>query len=139
MADQFLKKWAGLPKCATNAILHLDTALHIKKISTLYKESHATTHCSTRLKGDTGVNLALDNRLARESQFVRKQSVTVQSEQIYQRALGRNTVQGEIPGLTPENIQLEQNENSSINPIDYGTERKINKKWSFFGRVCLIF
>ena len=122
MVDQYLKKWAGLPRCATNAILHLNTALHIKKISTLYKEAHATTHSSTRLKGDTGVNLALDNRLARESQFVRKQSVTVQSEQIYQRALGRNTVQGEIPGCTPENVQLGQDQDATINPIDHGTE-----------------
>ena len=104
-----MKKWAGLPKCATNTILHLNTALDIKKISTLYKEVHATSHCSTRLKGDMGVNLAIDNRLARESQLIRKQSITVQSEQIYQRALGRNTVQGEIPGCTPENEHLGQN------------------------------
>ena len=31
--------WAGLPKCATTAIIHLNTALDIKNISTLYKES----------------------------------------------------------------------------------------------------
>ena len=83
MVDQFLKKWAGLPKCATNTILHLNTALDIKKISTLYKEVHATSHCSTRLKGDRGVNLAIDNRLTRESNLVRKKSITVQSEHIY--------------------------------------------------------
>ena len=122
MVDQFLKKWAGLPRCATNAILHIDTALHIKKISTLYKETHATTHCSTRLKGDTIVNLTLDNRLVRESQYTRKQSITVQSEHIYQRALGRNTVQGEIPGLTPENVQLGQSFNDSVNPIEPGAQ-----------------
>ena len=122
MVDQYLKRWAGLPKCATNAILHLDTALHIKNISSLYKETHAITHCSTRLKGDTGVNLALDNRLARESQFTRKQSVTVQSEHIYHRARGRNTVQDEIPGCTPENVQLGPSQDSSINPIDDGAD-----------------
>ena len=94
MADQYLKKWAGLPRCATNAILHLDTAMDIKKISTLYLEAHATTHSSTRLKGDSSVNLAIENRLARESLFVRKQSVTVQSERIYKTALSRNTVYG---------------------------------------------
>ena len=46
MSDQYLKKWAGLPKCATNTILHLNTALNIKKISTLYKETHFVTHCN---------------------------------------------------------------------------------------------
>ena len=122
MADQYLKKWAGLPKCATNAILHLNTALDIQKISTLYKEVHATSHCSTRLKGDRGVNLAIDNRLVRESQLVRKQSITVQSEEIYQRAFGRNTVQGEIPGCTPENKQGGQSLNNSLNPISDGTQ-----------------
>ena len=65
-ADQYLKKWAGLPKCSTNAILHLNTVLDIKKISTLYTETHCVTHCSTRLKGDRLVNLLLDNRLQRE-------------------------------------------------------------------------
>ena len=32
--DQYLKKWAGLPRCATPAVLHLNTALNVKKIST---------------------------------------------------------------------------------------------------------
>ena len=101
-ADQYLKKWAGLPKCATNAILHLNTALNIKKISTLYTE----THCSTRLTGDRSVNLLLDNRLQRESKLIRKKSITVQAERVYQSALNRNMVAGEIPGTTPENIRL---------------------------------
>ena len=105
-ADQYLKKWAGLPKCSTNAILHLNTALDIKKISTLYTETHCVTHCSTRLKGDRLVNLLLDNRLQRESKLVRKKSITVQAEKVYQSALNRNMVAGEIPGTTPDNIQL---------------------------------
>ena len=69
-----------------------------------------------------GVNLALDNRLARESQFTRKQSVTVHSEHIYHRARGRNTVQDEIPGCTPENVQLGPSQENSINPIDDGVD-----------------
>ena len=89
----FWKRWAGLPKCATNAILHLDTALDIKRISALYKETHAVSHASTHLKADYKVNLALDNRLARESQLVRKQPITVQSEQLFKSPFGRNTVQ----------------------------------------------
>ena len=72
MVDQYLKKWAGLPKCATNAILHLDTALDIKNISTLYTETHTLSHVSTCLTGDWKVNIALDNRLARESNYTRK-------------------------------------------------------------------
>ena len=33
VADKYLKKWAGLPKCATTAVLHLNSALNIKNIS----------------------------------------------------------------------------------------------------------
>ena len=76
-SDKFIKKWAGLPRCATNTIIHLPTAMNIQKISTLYTETHAVTHCSTRLKGDKLVNLILDNRIARESKLQRKKSITV--------------------------------------------------------------
>ena len=93
--------------------------MDIKKISTLYLEAHATTHSSTRLKGDSSVNLAIENRLARESLFVRKQSVTVQSERIYKTALSRNTVQGEIPGCTPEFVQVGPSQDNIEN---FGTE-----------------
>ena len=97
MADQYLKKWAGLPRCATTAVLHLRTALDIKHISTLYTETHCVTHTATRLTGDTSVNLALDNKIERESKLNRKHSVTVQAEQVFRTAFDMNTVQGEIP------------------------------------------
>ena len=35
--DKFVKKWTGLPPCATNAALHLKPALYKTSISTLYK------------------------------------------------------------------------------------------------------
>ena len=119
--DQFLKKWAGLPRCATNSVLHLKTALDIKKISTLYKETHCTSHASTRLKGDEKVNLILDNRIQRESNFTRKKSITVEAETIYNFALNMNLVQGEIPGTTPLPIEMESdiqviNQFGSLNP-----------------------
>ena len=60
------------------------------------------SHTSTRIKGDRKVNLALDNRLERECNYTRKKSVTAQIEETYLSAFGQNTVQGEIPGTTPE-------------------------------------
>ena len=81
--DQYIKKWAGLPRCATTSLIHLNTALDIKKISTLYTETHCVTHCSTRLTGDKRVNYVLDNRLERESKLIRKQSVTVLAEKTF--------------------------------------------------------
>ena len=38
--------------------------------------------------------------------MIRKKSITVQAERVYQSALNRNMVAGEIPGTTPENIRL---------------------------------
>ena len=73
-ADQYLKRWAGLPRCATNEILHMRTAMDIKRIHTLYTETHCVSHASTRLKGDSTVNSVLDCKVQLESQFTRKQS-----------------------------------------------------------------
>ena len=47
----------------------------------------------------------IDNKLERESQYIRTQSVTVLSEQTYQSALNRNLVQGEIP-TNPADLTL---------------------------------
>ena len=107
--DQYLKKWAGLPRSATTSLLHLNTALDIKKISTLYYEAHTVTHTSTRLRGDYKVNQVLDNRLVRESEFTRKQSVTVLAEANYLFARRINLVQGEIP-TNPEDLTLSDQE-----------------------------
>ena len=52
------------------------------------------------------MNILLDNKLQRESKLIRKKSITVQAERVYQSALNRNMVAGEIPGTTPENIQI---------------------------------
>ena len=105
-ADQYLKRWAGLPRGATNEILHLRTAMNIKRIHTLYTETHCVSHAATRLKGDSTVNAVLDCKVHIELQFTRKHSVTVQAEQTFQSVKNRNTVSGEIPGTTPENIRL---------------------------------
>ena len=35
--DKHTKKWAGLPKSATNAVIHLEEALDIPAISAVYK------------------------------------------------------------------------------------------------------
>ena len=82
-ADSFLKKWSGLPKCATNTLLHANNALNIMTISHLYKEAHCTSHAATRLKGDEAINRVLDNKIQRETKFTKKKSITVIAENIF--------------------------------------------------------
>ena len=55
------------------------------------------SHARTRLLGDNLVNHALSSKVNRESQYLRKQSVTVRAEDDYERAMRMNTVGGERP------------------------------------------
>ena len=103
LTDKYVKKWAGLPVCATNALLHLPAGLDFKSISLLYTEAHVISHTRTRLQADADVNYVLDCRVERESQYTRKKSITVISEAQYISGLSRNTVQQEIPNFEYEN------------------------------------
>ena len=52
LTHKFMKKWAGLPRCTTNAVFLSRSGLAIPSISSLYEEAHCVSHASTRLKGD---------------------------------------------------------------------------------------
>ena len=78
--DRFVKKWSGLPLCATNAIIHSRSGLNIKCISELYMETHCVSHARTRLEGDTVVNHTIDISVSREENFVRKKNTTNEAE-----------------------------------------------------------
>ena len=90
----YVKKWAGLPRCATNAVFHMRNSLDIPSISSLYDEAHCLTHAATRMKGDGSVNYILDRRVERESEYTRKKSVTVRAEEVYQESLSFTTIDG---------------------------------------------
>ena len=61
-----VKKWSGLPPCATNAALHLKPGLDITSISTLYKTTMTQAYTRRRILGDETVNSALQSKLDRE-------------------------------------------------------------------------
>ena len=86
LCDRYIKKWLSLPQSGTRAVIHTPEALNIKSISHLYKEAHAISHATSRVKADKFVNLALDGKVQRESEWVRKGSVAVYSEEKYQMA-----------------------------------------------------
>ena len=83
LTDQYVKRWIGLPRCATTEIIHAKYAMNIKTITALYKEAHCVTHVATRLKGDSQVNKILDNKIERESEFNKKHSITIEAEKVY--------------------------------------------------------
>ena len=57
--DKFVKKWTGLPPCATNAALHLKFGLDITSITTLYKTTMTQAYTRIRILGDETVNSCL--------------------------------------------------------------------------------
>ena len=57
------------------AIIHSRDGLQFKTISELYKECHVLAHASSRLGADVKVQNALDNKVARESEWSKKMSL----------------------------------------------------------------
>ena len=77
----------------------------VKSISHIYREAHAVSHTSSRMKADKSVNTALDSRLQQESQWVRKGSVSVYSENHYQNAIEECNIQNSQISNPLENIK----------------------------------
>ena len=48
--DKFVKKWAGIPPSATNALIHSKVGMNIKSISELYTETQRVSHTRTILQ-----------------------------------------------------------------------------------------
>ena len=114
LTNKYLRKWTGMPPCATNAILHMRTGLEIKSISELYEEAHCVNHARTRLLGDSLVNHALTSKVNREANQTRKKSVAVTAETIYEQALRMNTVGGDRPTFGDRWEREESDFNESI-------------------------
>jgi hypothetical protein len=109
--DQYVKKWAGLPRCATTAIIHLKGGMDIQSISELYMEVHTKSHTRTRLKGDTAINHVLDSTLQREARLTQTSGrlhTTTTAEATFQEVLSATVPGGELPrGVGEQDRQLE--------------------------------
>ena len=101
--DKYVKKWAGLPPCATNALIHMNKSMNVKSISAVYMEAHSVSHTRTRILGDENVNYVINCSLQRENQYTRKSSTLVQAEANYLQSVNKNSVQGTVPSFLGEN------------------------------------
>ena len=101
LTDKAIKRRVGLPRSATNAVIHMPQALDIKSISQLYTEMHTVSHVRTRLQGDATVNAAIDCTLEREGSWTTKQSTTVQCEVALDTAKDIvNNAESEVPSVS---------------------------------------
>ena len=73
----YLKKWLGLPRGASWALVHDAHGMNIKSIDHLYKESRALTLSNIRLFSDGRVRHALDSKEEREGKWSRKFSPAI--------------------------------------------------------------
>ena len=129
LTHKYVKNWAGLPRCATNAVFHMRNSLDIPSISSLYDEAHCLTHAATRMKGDGSVNYILDRKVARESEFTRKKSVTVRAEEVYQESLSFTTID-----VIPEGERWEKQRRQKIEEVKEAVKSRVRydneKIWS---------
>ena len=102
LTDKFVKKWAGLPPSATNALIHMPVVMGIQSISETYMEAHAVSHTRTRLKGDTVVNSVINATLERESDYTQKKSTTTEAEITFTTVVHMNTTEGTVLTFTGE-------------------------------------
>ena len=130
--DKFTKKWAGLPKSATNVVIHLAEALDIPTVSAIYTEAHNTSHARTRLQGDKIINYVLDVTLAQEDTYTHSAQTTTEAEKVFQEILQLNTLDGEIPTFTGQKArQLTNKFNADIrtkvrNATRVGVQEKLS-------------
>ena len=126
-----MKKWAGLPPSATNALIHMPVGMGIQSISETYMESHTVSHTRTRLKGDTVVNSVINATLERESDYTRKKSTTTEAEITFTTAVHMNTTEGTVPTFTGE--QANQHKHQFDNQVRKEVKNLLclenNKKW----------
>ena len=101
--DKYIKKWTGIPRCATNAALHLKHGLDIPSITHLYTLTTCVTYTRTRLQGDSKVNHALSCKLDRERTWSKQFSPTVQADNTLKEALNTNLL-----------FEIPQNDNSIL-------------------------
>ena len=104
LTDRYLKLWSGIPRPGTLAFLHTPRGLNIKSISSLYEECHTNAYISSRVKADDKVNKCLDSQLNRESNWTKKVSQVVKSDQVLE------AVNQEIPDANLKQKQTKAKE-----------------------------
>jgi len=69
----------------------MSQSMNIQTIQNLYEETHCLKHAAMRIAIDPKVNKALDNAIERESKQLRKKSIVVQAQTVYEHAVEKKT------------------------------------------------
>lgn len=91
LAHRYVKRWAGLLRPSTQAVLYHPYVFAVKSVNMLYDECKVRAHIQMKVTGDEKVNAALDARLHRESHYKVKTTDHLGPERIY-----RHLVESEV-------------------------------------------
>ena len=81
LSHSYLKRWLGLPPCASWALVHDVHGLNIKSFDHLYKESRSLSLSNVRFFSDGRVRHALDSKEEREGKWCQKFSSAIHLKQ----------------------------------------------------------
>ena len=90
LTHRCIKQWTGLPRCATNSIVQLQTTLSIPSITHIFNELRVLTYPDAKIKGDFMVNDVLHQKLERERDIKRKSSIVVEAAGALQEVAAEN-------------------------------------------------
>ena len=96
LSHRFLKKWLGLPRSASWAIVHDAHGLGIKSFEHLYKECRSLTLANIRFFSDGRVRHALDSKEEREGNWRRKFSSSMYAKGLIEEVVPPVPVQDQF-------------------------------------------
>ena len=140
-SDKYLKKLAGLPRGATNALLHLKEGVDCQSISSLYMETHTISHTRTRLQGDIQVNHVLDTTPLSESKLSAVQNklrTTSLSEKTFRDVMDMSASQGDPPITAKFNNNVQTCVNNTIRHQDQSILTEHVKKLTLQGNTLAL-
>jgi len=95
ICHKYIKKWCGIARCGNTDIIHSDKFLNIPSIAETYEQCQASAYISSRIKGDTIVNAALDSKLAHETTWTKKRSTIVTCHKTFTTSLEKSSIEGQ--------------------------------------------
>ena len=82
VVKRYVKQWLGIPHPGTLAFAFMPNGLDIMSPSRLYREAHLSAHIF-KDEGGPLVNACIDSRVERESDWIRKKSIAMDCENIF--------------------------------------------------------
>ena len=116
LTHKYLKKWLGLPRGASWALVHDTHGLNIKSFEHLYNESRSLTLSNIRFFSDGRARHALDCKEERESQWTRKFSSA---------CYAKGLIEEVVPPVAPQDLVLTEDQSLNVSLNEVSSEESL--------------